>query len=271
MNLKRIRNRCAQALCKLRDAVFADDANCLQCGREIPQNAASRLCDACAATAVAIGDRACLKCGRHMTDEADYCIPCQNHDRAFDFARSPYVYAGAPAKLVRSLKFGNRRYLAKYMARDMVDTVTQAGWTVDAVVPVPLSDAHRRKRGYNQAELLARPIACALGAPLDTTHLIKTRDTAEQARLRGSERSANVEGAYVATDSDAFRDKRVLLVDDVMTTGATAHEIAKVLRKCGAKAILLITYCSAKYRLRTDAGGQQIYYTEDVPNENEMV
>lgn len=248
--------------------IFVDDANCLACGREIPRGGKDRLCKSCRAQTVRIGDDCCVKCGRSVRNESDYCIPCQHRPRAFARARSVYPYEGAAGLLVRKLKFSNARYLAKYMAAEMVDTLLDHEMWCDVVVPVPLSKQHRKRRGYNQAELLARVIAEKLKLPLDAEHLIKIRDTAEQAKLSGAEREDNVRGAYQVQDKFAFAGRRVLLIDDVMTTGATGDEIARILLQNGAKQVELLTYCSAKYRLpvepQTDGTNISVIWEENL-------
>jgi ComF family protein len=108
---------------------------------------------------------------------------------------------------------------------------------VDLVVPVPLSPERARLRGFNQAELLARPLAAARGWRLDEAALVRSRDTAQQTRLPARERRANMVGAFAVLETETVRDRRVLLVDDVCTTGATLEACAVPLIEAGAAGV----------------------------------
>jgi ComF family protein len=111
---------------------------------------------------------------------------------------------------------------------------------VDVVVPVPLTTGRARARGFNQAELLARDLAAMKSWPLETDALIRVRDTGQQTRLPARERRANVAGAFAVQTPDSVRDRRVLLVDDVCTTGATLEACAAPLVAAGTAGVWAI-------------------------------
>ena len=131
---------------------------------------------------------------------------------------------------------------------------------------MPLSEKRKKKRGYNQSELLAEEISGQLKLPLLTGALEKIRDNKAQAKLRVNEREENVRGAYVVKDKAAVKGKRILVVDDVITTGATASEVAHMLYKAKARSVKVLTYASTRYT----APSENIFDEEDV-YEDEMV
>jgi ComF family protein len=159
---------------------------------------------------------------------------------AIDVARAPFVYEGPLARAIRALKFSGWRALAPSLAGAMVECVTEVhpmdGFASNTVTWVPLSGKRRRTRGFDQAEVLAGRVAGRMhleAAPL----LKKVRDTPPQARRGGRERRASLEGAFTVTGAVP---PSVLLVDDVLTTGATAAACARALRDGGARTVALL-------------------------------
>lgn len=142
-----------------------------------------------------------------------------------------YVYAGPVAQAVQALKYGGRTEHAPALGARLAVLARPVAGQVDRVVPLPLHPRRLRQRGYNQSSLLARPVARALGAPLDTSLLLRVRDTPPQAGLEHAERLHNVRGAFALRPG--ARKARVLLIDDVRTTGATLGAAAEALLDAG--------------------------------------
>lgn len=178
----------------------------------------------------------CTTCGEPFASEtggAHRCGRCSSVDPLFVEARSAFLYEGRVRDAVHSFKYGGRVTLGVPLARLMIETIALSE-TPDVVVPVPLHRERLRSRGYNQSLLLARAASRIISAPVDRLHLRKTRLTADQVDLTAREREENVRGAFEA-DASAFKDKTVLLIDDVLTTGSTVRECSKMLSKAGAR------------------------------------
>lgn len=258
------KEKIAVLLTRIAKILFVDDCNCLLCGAELREKTRSGLCPACLAKLPLNDGGICGKCGRVLANEADYCNTCQNNERNFSKARSVCVYEGEAVALVHGLKFGGRRYYAKYLADLMVDKYLDERLDCDCVVAVPLSAKRRRNRGYNQSDLLAREISAALKLDYMDGVVEKTKDNKEQSKLGHAEREENVKGAYAVKDKDVLKGRRVLLVDDVLTTGATASEVARVLLKSRAKSVNVLTFASTRYNVPSETGEREENYEKQM-------
>jgi len=174
--------------------------------------------------------------GEPRSGGGDSCGSCLVEPPAWDWARAAAPYAGLAREALHAFKFHGRRALAAPLGDLIVE-----GWgaalprDLDAVVPVPLAPARERARGFNQAALLAERIAPALGCPVRRRWLTRARLTVPQSELGAEARRANVRGAFRAAPAAAGH--HVVVVDDVLTTGATAAECARALRAAGARAV----------------------------------
>ena len=199
----------------------------------------------------------CMGCGAKTGFERDWlCEDCRQalanrwvgaapppEGGLIDGAAYGYFYRGPAGGLVRNLKYRGVSRLAEPMGRQMVRALEGLQPAhIDCVTPVPMHVRRVRKRGVNQALLLAREVADGLQLPLEEA-LVRTRNTLQQARLDEAKRMHNLDGAFAVAGNVA--GKRVLLVDDVCTTGATANACAEALLKEGAGAVLLVCFCLA--------------------------
>lgn len=148
------------------------------------------------------------------------------------------------ARLLHALKFERHDFLAEALASLLETTIRARGdLAFDALVPVPMGRAKERRRGYNQAELLARALARRLGAGCDMTLLTRREERATQSMLPKRERAANVRGAFAA--SSRVKGKAILVVDDICTTGETLRACATALRRAGASRVCALTVAKA--------------------------
>lgn len=224
----------------LGDMLYPDDIRCMVCGRDIPVK--NRLC-LCRDCVLPENTEFCLGCGRALLRGGVYCDVCQREKHPFAAARAPLVYEGAARTLIRRLKYGNARYLAPYLGSLMAETWLTSRHTVRAVTFVPMHPKRERRRGYNQAELLARSVAEALQLPL-VSPLVRTTDTPFLARMDREARFETIRDAIECRPPVGYAS--VLLVDDVFTTGATASACAAALKKHGAKEVYVLTAATAR-------------------------
>lgn len=163
--------------------------------------------------------------------------------KGFEGAAFAYLYGGPAGGMVRSLKYSGVKRLAEPMARAMADALARIQPTgADVIVPVPMHPKRLRQRGFNHAALLADRLGDMAGLPVREA-LVRTRNTPQQARLSDDARLRNMDGAFAAVGS--LEGRRVLLVDDVCTTGATATACAGALRDAGAAAVYLLCFATA--------------------------
>jgi ComF family protein len=174
------------------------------------------------------------------------CAACIEHAPHFAMARSFGEYGGALRELVHLLKYNGMTPLAKPLGERLASVAERPAWrgefaACEAIVAVPLEAGRRRSRGYNQAELLARVVAKRLGLPLLPARAFRrVRATASQAGLTRPQRRENVRGAFEA-DGASVKGRQILVIDDVMTTGATLDACAVALRQAGAKRVLALS------------------------------
>ncbi|MFY9587824.1 MAG: ComF family protein [Actinomycetota bacterium] len=198
------------------------------------------LCVACERCVRWIGNDACAKCGRPSDAPVPRCRDCGDRDLAFDRARAAASYEGPARDALKSFKLRGERRTARELARWMVPPALSLGGA-DVLTWVPSTRRSEAERGFNPAQELARRLSRSLALPAMRL-LRKTRETADQAGLTKKERRANLRGAVAATRRVP---ERVLLVDDVMTTGATVDECAIALKQSGAKRVTVVTFARA--------------------------
>ncbi len=191
-----------------------------------------------------------------MAGEEAECAKCRARVYDFDFARSFGLYSEPLRSAILLLKFQRREHLGRRLGA-LLAAVWSAHPEFDAVkspilAPVPLHAARQRERGFNQAEVLARSLARRLQSgrretrhPIETRCLLRIRPTLPQTGLNFRQRVENVRGVFRVTSEEAVRGRVIVLVDDVMTTGATLSSCASALKKAGAERVLALTLARA--------------------------
>ena len=190
------------------------------------------VCAACAASIPGL-PHACPRCALPST-HGSICGQCLTHPPAFDRSQAAFIYAFPLDRLIQSFKYHGTLSYADWFAQAMLER-RAAPPVADVMIPVPLARGRQRDRGFNQALEIARPLARWTGIPLAIGAATRTRDTPPQASLPWSERAKNIRGAFGC--SGTFAGKRVLVVDDVMTTGASLEELANTLKRAGAVSV----------------------------------
>lgn len=206
---------------------------CVSCNRR----ASDVLCRPCFESLPWTGSPTCERCGVPTAFDTPACGACKNVDFSFETARAPLRYEGVGKEIVHALKYRGYTAVVEKLAAPLLAEVVVGGF--DAVVPVPLHKARLRQRGFNQAALLARGLARRMNSPVSDT-LQVVRSTRDQVELSAAERRRNVAGAFLA--GTRTRGK-LLLVDDVFTTGATTNACAAALLRAGAAEVHAVTLC----------------------------
>lgn len=215
-------------------AAIALPARCASCARW----GTAPLCEPCLETVRWIADPICDRCGIPTGAPVDACAACASRRPGFRRVRAAALYAGAARDTLISFKLTGERRAARAIGSWMAEAAGAVDG--DCVTFVPATRRSLRERGFNPAAALARAVARATGLPLASL-LRKTRETPDQAGLGAQERRRNLAGAFAAR----WSPRRVLLVDDIVTTGATAEACAAALRAAGAGQIDVLAFARA--------------------------
>jgi ComF family protein len=226
------------AISNLRDAaaIFLP-VKCLCCG----ESGGMIVCEECERKTITVSPPYCGLCGRPLPPGvrfADDCSECRS-GTPLDSCRSPFVYAPPVDELVKQFKFNGNYAAGDYLLKAALERAQTDRELFalfpecDAIVPVPLHPIRRIRRGFNQSEHIARGFSRLWGIPISKT-LARRRNTPPQSKLSKQERMRNVSGAFALRKSSDARGKKVILVDDVMTTGSTMKECARILKEGGA-------------------------------------
>ncbi len=199
------------------------------------------LCAECIEKIDIIGPIHCRTCG--MPTEQFKCSDCQVREYYFESASSAGVFDGALKEAIHQLKYNSRVVLADPLAEIMVRSFpdTRLVGKIDVVVPIPIHHSRYLERGFNQAEELASRFSKCLGLTLSKNALVKTKKTPHQVGLPHELRFINVQGVFRVNNPASIAEKRVLLIDDVFTTGSTLNEAAKALTDAGAISVYAYT------------------------------
>ena len=218
---------------------------CLACGTIVDEPDA--LCSSCWAGMRFFAPPWCAVCGLpfpHPMGEEAVCADCARQKPSWDRARAVMRYDKHSRHLVLALKHGDRTHVARALGRWMGRAGAELLQGADMIVPVPLHWTRLFTRRYNQAGLLAHAVRAAGGPPVMADWLVRRR-TPSQGRLGPVARVRNVRGAFAVRRGCDVKGKRIVLVDDVLTTGATVEECARVLRRGGAASIGVLTLSRA--------------------------
>jgi len=232
-----------------KNALFIKDVKCIVCKLDLKEKNKYCICDNCMKQLPFQTGRVCYRCGNSMIGGGSYCLHCKQNQVDYEFARSPFYYEGIIKSLIYKLKYNNEKYLAPYLSLFLLDELVKQNWNIDIVVPVPLYIKREKKRGFNQSYLLSSAFEKVLNLPIDTLNLIRTKNTPTQTKLTRVERQTNLTKAFQVKNKQVFKNKNVLLIDDVFTTGATIEECSSVLKKAGAKNVYAITLAHVKQEI----------------------
>lgn len=230
---------------------FLFPTTCAYCRSPIGSSSVPFFCAACWSDFAPLTGPVCPRCGRQfdspeaLNASPDHaCGACRVSTPVFDQALSAGLFEGPLREAVHRFKYRPCRSLGAPLAAWMAAQIAPVS-SIDVVIPVPLHRKRLRQRGFNQALLLASGFAGSYGLPLSYDNLVRIRFTAPQVELSGAERIRNVAGAFALARPGDILDRRVLLVDDVFTTGATLNECSRVLTRAGAASVTALTLARA--------------------------
>ncbi len=221
--------------------------DCISCKEALFDNAVPYICPPCWKTICILPEPKCPRChipfssSSTLTHSPQHlCGRCRQRPPAYTKACTPYAYQGVLKDAISQFKYHGKVRLARPLAQLMA-----SAWDLprdlDGIMAVPLHPTRLREREYNQSLLLAERLSQHLGMPVMWNVLVRTQHTVPQTTLKRSARLKNLRKSFAVTHPDVVSGKKILLVDDVFTTGTTINECAKTLRKAGAEAVYVET------------------------------
>ena len=238
-------------------------ASCRLCGELFTHASRIPICDDCLSSFQRVPAEGCEICGQpwllpqNSEEKLRFCRDCCEQKFAFRCARSFGLYQGALVRAILLLKYERIEPLGAWFAARLAEVVQEEleRLGADVVVPVPLHRQRMKERGFNQVDLFAKPLARRLGLPYRPVLLMRARPRPEKHLLRNEERWEAVRGAFAIQAGGRVDNLRVLLLDDVMTTGATLDACSRALGDAGAESVLGLTVARA-VRAASPAAGE---------------
>ena len=225
---------------KILDLMFPKHTTCIVCNNELNHNDDIEICDDCKAKLPYANGKTCERCGMSISGPARVCLRCKDGKKTFKRCFAPFDYCDHMIKLVHDLKYNNKKYIASTFGKMLYDCYEDNKFDFDFIIPVPLHETRFKKRGYNQSELIANNFAKYVNKQVRTDVLERVKQTSTQVGLSYLDRQENLKDAFKVTNRKGLKDKVVLLVDDVFTTGATASNCSVALLNAGAKAVYVL-------------------------------
>lgn len=202
-----------------------------------------KVCNKCWSLLPIIKEPRCKKCGKEVSkQEKEYCYDCNTKKHHFDEGIALFTHNKLIKNSIYQFKYHNKREYKNFYIEEILKRYqsTILSWNAEAFIPVPLYPSKKIKRGFNQAEVLAVTLAKKLELPVDSSLLIRNKETNAQKELNHKERAKNVENAFKLTQK-IVQYKKVVLIDDIYTTGATIDSCSKELKKFGVNKVYFIT------------------------------
>ena len=201
------------------------------------------ICSRCRKTVKPIEEPRCFSCGKPVsTEEKEFCYDCNKAKCTYDQGKSLYLHQEKVANGLYRLKYYNQRINGKIFGRELAIHFRQEikRWGVEEIIPIPMHYSKKRRRGFNQSEMIAIELGKTLNIPVNVHLVYRIKKTRPLKELEKGERVSNLEGAFGIPKSRKI-PKIVLLVDDIYTTGVTINKVAKVLKKAGCEKVYFLT------------------------------
>jgi len=212
---------------------------------DVVEDRGKLVCDICRTRLSYVREPSCRKCGKPLlAEEQEYCRDCSRKNHVYRQGRAAFVYDQTMRRSIAGFKYHGRREYAAFYAEEILRKCAREMmlWKAEALIPIPLHPSRRRKRGFNQAELLAKELSRRSGIPMDQKLLVRIKKTHVQKELNDQERLANLKDAF-SVRKETIPYKNVILTDDIYTTGSTVDAAAKVLKDHGAQNVYVLCIC----------------------------
>lgn len=234
------------------EAVFPSNIYCMCCGSLIDRSRPYALCDLCVKKFHWINGRTCDKCGKALPDtyRGRMCYDCMTFEHHFDKGYSCLTYGLHEREVLLDHKYNGKGYMAMKFGDILYDRISCENLSPDVIIPVPISAGRMKKRGYNQSALMARRLSRLWQVPVDEKALVRKKETQLLRSLNPADRRLALAGAFELSlkGTAAVRDKEVMLIDDIYTTGATVDSCSKILKEAGASKVYVLTLASGGNR-----------------------
>lgn len=263
MSINKVRELIGKIAASAAEAVFPADIYCICCGSIIDSTRTYSLCDSCIEKFQWIGLDTCRKCGKPLgkDDPHDLCHDCRTVRHHFDRGYTCCLYDLYARAVIMDLKYRDKSYLGRIVGDILADRMQAAGGQIseggqtlkdryDIVIPVPVSPRRMEQRGYNQAALIAARFSEKSGIPMDDRVIVREDRKMAMKDLDAMQRRLNVRDAFLLTEHGKEMldgsGKRIVVVDDIYTTGATVDECARVLKSSGASKVDVLSFAAGR-------------------------
>ncbi len=238
---------------RILEAVYPSTIYCISCGAIIDKTRPYGLCDECMPRFQWVGKETCLRCGRerHPRNNHPLCYDCQSKEAFFDRGYTCAGYGLYERALISDFKFGDQSHLGRKIGEMMAGRIARESLNFQWILGVPLHRDKERKREYNQVELLGKTLARRLKIPYCGDVLVRNRWTPAMKHLDAYDRERNVQGAFsvISDKKSKLNKQRILLIDDIYTTGSTLNACSKTLKEeARVKDITILTFAAGPDR-----------------------
>ena len=228
-------------LSKIADIIYP--RICPVCGHIVSKRGHD-ICPECEEKLSFIGNDHCMRCGKPVDEDSEYCSDCEKATHVYDEGRGALLYDTYMSKSIYRFKYAGKQEFSAFYGRVICEHLGSKikSWNVDAIIPVPVHKSRLKKRGYNQAELIAKQMSRRLGIPVCRDIVTRQKVTLSQKNLSARDRQNNLKKAFKVTGNVVKLDS-VLVVDDIYTTGATVDAMARCLKGAGIRKVYFTSLC----------------------------
>lgn len=232
----------------MKENLYPSNIYCIACGSIIDNSRAYALCDSCIEKLHWIEDRTCDKCGKLIESEhwRSLCYDCMEHKRYFDKGYTCTQYGLYERIIIKELKYKGKAYIGKKIGEILYDRIKIEDIIIDFIIPVPIHRSREKQRGYNQAEIIAKALGQKIKKPVRKKIIARSKETKPMKGLSMEERVENISNAFsiISERKNIIKGKKILVVDDIYTTGSTVDFISKILKGEGASKVYILTFAA---------------------------